>query len=112
VSASADGVSAADLVGASLIDALDLLGVPLAAGRPTAERALREAGVPFSTHHLAAAVRDRKALCAPTDPAQPDAQPVEEQSEHAQGGAPPYTPAVQPSGPAQPDAYSREQQEP
>lgn len=44
----------------SLADALDRLGVPKNAGRPTAEKALVKAGVKFDTHVLGEVIRTRK----------------------------------------------------
>lgn len=47
---------------AALMLALDKTGLPPKTGRPTAEAALKNAGIPYRTDELAVAVRRRKAL--------------------------------------------------
>jgi hypothetical protein len=49
------------------VNMLARLGVPLTAGRPAAQQALRDAGGKYSTEVIASAVRYRK-LMAPADP--------------------------------------------
>ena len=49
------------------VNALARLGVPLTAGRPAAQQALRDAGGKYSTEVIARAVRHRK-LKAPANP--------------------------------------------
>jgi AAA domain len=76
-----------------LILALDRLGVPLDAGRPTARRALREAGVKAANAALAAALRGRRIDAAGRDalslldPGQPRSQ-VNGQSRGQPGQSP------------------------
>jgi hypothetical protein len=58
---SADLTAPAELPATDLAAALDRLGIPRTAGRPTAQRALRDAGVAFGTAALTEAIKARKA---------------------------------------------------